>query len=64
MDHNARAGSGNVTDLVVGGVRQHSVTVITLGVADGCLSAEFSDHAVAKDVLHTDRIGLIAVPNQ
>lgn len=57
-DHNARAGSGSVADLVAGGVRQHPAAVVALGVADDRLPSEFPDSAVTKNVLHTDRIDL------
>jgi len=56
--HNARAGSGNVADLVVGGVCQHSAAAVATGVADDGLPTEFPHPAAAEDVLHTDRVDL------
>lgn len=60
-DHNARAGSGNVVDLVVGGVRQHSTADVALGAADDRLPPEFPDSAAAENLLHTHRVDLTEI---
>lgn len=60
-DHNARADSGNVVDLVVGGVRQHSTATIALGAADDRLLPQFPDFAAAENLLHPNRADLIKI---
>jgi len=60
-DHNARAGSGNVFDLVVGGICQHFAVAVAVGVTDDRLSSEFPDLVAATNMLHTDRVDLTKI---
>lgn len=61
VDHNARASSGNVADLVVGGLCQRPAAAVALDTAADRLSAKLSDLVAAENMLHTDRVDLKSV---
>lgn len=47
VDHNARAGSGNIADLVVGVIRQHPVAALPFDTGRARLPAKLPDSAAA-----------------